>query len=189
MRAVFVGSPGSGKGTQARQLQDRLGVTHISTGDMLRTAIAKGTSLGRKVAPLLAAGQLVSDELVNELVAELFRSPNRPERFVMDGYPRTAAQAAALDALLNELGLPLDAVINFQIDEEMVLRRLIGRTGRGRDDDAESTVQNRLTVYRETSRDLLTYYRRQGLLHDVAAADSVENLYKKIVKILQPKTV
>jgi adenylate kinase len=187
MRAVFVGAPGSGKGTQAKLLQDRLGLAYIGTGDILREAVRQETPLGKKAAPLLAAGQLVPDEFVNQLVAELFRGPTRPDRFILDGYPRTAAQAAALDELLNEVGLDLRAVIHFAIDEEMAVRRLVGKTGRGRDDDAEQTVRHRLKVFRDTSRELLRYYQRQGLLHEVPAADTIENLYQRIVKILQPK--
>ena len=188
MRVVFVGPPGSGKGTQARLLQERLGLTYVGTGDMLRAAVTQGTKLGKKVAPLLAAGQLVPDSLVNQLIAELLRSPTGPKQFIMDGYPRTGAQAIAFDRLLAELGLTLQAVIDFQIDEEVVVRRLSGQKGRGRADDSEQTVRHRLQVFRDTSRELLEYYREKGLLHEVSAADTVENLYQRIVNILQPQT-
>jgi len=186
MRVVFIGAPGSGKGTQAKLLQERLGLTYIGTGDILREAARNGTPLGQLVAPILAAGQLVPDELVNEVVAERLRRPDRPKHFVMDGYPRTAAQAAAFDKLLKEAGLDLQAVINFEIDEEMVVRRLVGRTGRGREDDCEETVRRRIKVFRDTSKELIRYYKRRGLLRDVPAADTIENLYQRIVKILQP---
>src|SRR5260370_12449655 len=102
MRVVFGGPPGSGKGTQAKLLGERLGLAYIGTGDILREAIVNGTELGKKVAPLLAAGQLVPDSLVNDLIAELLRRPGRPERFITDGYPRTVAQAIAFDSLLKD---------------------------------------------------------------------------------------
>src|SRR5262249_31862023 len=189
MRAVFVGPPGSGKGTQAKLLKERLGVAHIGTGDILRDARNRGTELGKKVAPLLASGQLVPDSLVNDVVAEVFRRTDGPKRFILDGYPRTAAQAAALDTLLAELGLPLKAVADFQIDEEVVVGRLSGRlTQEHRLDDSEKTVRHRLQVFRDTSRDVLEYYRKQGILHEVPAEDTIEHLYTTITTLLQPRT-
>src|SRR5438105_9273030 len=113
MRIVFVGPPGSGKGTQARLLEDRLGLLHISTGDLLRTAIREGTPCGKLVEPYVVAGQLVPDEIVNERVSEYFHGPNPPQKFVLDGYPRTAAQAEYLDSILAECRLPLTRAILF----------------------------------------------------------------------------
>ncbi|MBX9628660.1 MAG: adenylate kinase [Gemmataceae bacterium] len=127
MRLVLVGPPGCGKGTQGELLVDRLGVVEVGTGDILRRAIKDRTPLGREVEPLLKQGLLVPDTVVNDLVAELFRGPNRPERFVMDGYPRTYAQAVAFDALLNQELLSLDAVINLTIADDEVVRRISGR--------------------------------------------------------------
>jgi adenylate kinase len=127
MRLVLVGPPGSGKGTQGELLVGRLGLTRVGTGDILRRAIQERTPLGRQVEPLLQQGLLVSDTIVNDLVAELFRGPDRPQRFVMDGYPRTYAQAVAFDALLAQELLGLDAVVDLAIADEEVVRRISGR--------------------------------------------------------------
>jgi adenylate kinase len=127
MRLVLVGPPGSGKGTQGELLVQRLGLVEIGTGDILRRAIKEQTPIGRQVEPLIRQGLLVPDTIVNDLVAELFRGPNRPRCFVMDGYPRTYAQAIAFDALLAQEMLNLDAVINLTIPDEEVVRRISGR--------------------------------------------------------------
>jgi len=182
MRVVFIGPPGSGKGTQAKLLQKRLGVNYIGTGDLLRDEVLQGTDLGRRVEPYLHEGRLVPDNLVNDIVAELLRRPDRPPRFVMDGYPRTVEQARSFDSFLHEQGLELTAVIHFLIDENEVIRRL---SGRQRSDDSEHTVRHRLQVFRDTMRQLVEHYRQKGLLHEIQAMDSVENLYQKIIDILQ----
>jgi adenylate kinase len=127
MRLVLVGPPGSGKGTQGELLVGRLGLVEVGTGDILRRAIKEQTPIGRQVEPLIRQGLLVPDTIVNDLVAELFRGPNRPRCFVMDGYPRTYAQAIAFDALLAQEMLALDAVINLTIADEEVVRRISGR--------------------------------------------------------------
>lgn len=184
MRVVFIGPPGSGKGTQAKLLQERLGFEYIGTGDILRAAVIQQTDTGKQAAPYLAQGSLVPDQLVNEIVAERFhRGPPCP-RFVMDGYPRTVAQAIAFDKILAGVKLPLDAVIHFVIDENEVVKRL---SGRGRSDDDANTVRARLRIFEDTIRDLLDHYRRQGLLHDLHAVDTVDSLYAKITALL-PKT-
>jgi adenylate kinase len=182
MRVVFIGPPGSGKGTQAKLLQDRLGLVCIGTGDILREAVAQGTALGKAAAPFMEAGQLVPDGLVDELVAERLRRPDRPEGFVLDGYPRTPAQARALDAVLAGLGLPLTAVIVFRIDDEVVVRRMLGRH---RSDDSEATARLRLRLFHDSARELIAHYRKQGLLFEVPADDLVENLYTRISGIVQ----
>src|ERR671911_1420636 len=127
MRLVLVGPPGSGKGTQAELLVKRLGLSYVGTGEILRDAIRRQTDLGRHVEQTIKQGLLVSDPIVNDLVAELFRGANRPERFVMDGYPRTLAQAVAFDALLRQQFLRLDAGVNLAISDDEVVRRISGR--------------------------------------------------------------
>ncbi|GIW85659.1 MAG: adenylate kinase [Thermogemmata sp.] len=216
MRLVLVGPPGSGKGTQARRLAERLGLTYIGTGDMLREAIAQGSERGRRVADLIKQGLLVPDAEVNALIAELFQGPQRPRCFVTDGYPRTRAQAEAFDQLLARLGLPLDAVINLTIPDEEVVRRIAGRrcctnSACGicyniyfqpprqpgvcdkcgsplaqRDDDREETVRRRLQEFHKTTDALLEHYRQQGLVRDVSAVDHVETIYANILQAARP---
>lgn len=217
MRLVLVGPPGSGKGTQGELLVQRLvNVVEIGTGDILRRAIKEQTPIGRKVEPLLKQGLLVPDEIVNDLVAELFRSPNRPACFVMDGYPRTYAQALAFDKLLAELGITLDGVVNLTIPDEEVVRRISGRrccpnptcllcyhviarppkvpgvcdkcksTLVIRDDDREETVRRRLQEFHKNTDDLVEHYRRCGLLREVSATDPVETIYANIITALGP---
>src|SRR5262245_22382481 len=138
MRLVLIGPPGSGKGTQAQFLRQRLGLEYIGTGEILRDAIQRGTPMGKRVEPYMGDGRLVPDDEVNEVVAELFRRDDRPERFVTDGYPRTLAQAHAFDTLLRQQYLNLDAALNFVIADEEVIRRTCER---GRDDDKEETAR------------------------------------------------
>jgi adenylate kinase len=214
MRLVLVGPPGSGKGTQAEMLVERLGVTYIGTGDILRAAIRDGTPMGRRVEPVMKQGLLVADSDVNEVVAELFRRPDRPERFVMDGYPRTYSQAVAFDALLAQQFLALDAVINLDIPDDEVVKRISGRrccnnptcgvcfnvyfkpsiaSGKCdkcgsplmlRDDDKEETVRRRLAEFHKNTSALLDHYRAKNLVRDVAATDPVETIYQNIVKAI-----
>jgi adenylate kinase len=215
MRLVLVGPPGSGKGTQAKLLDERLGLTYIGTGDILRDAIQRGTEMGRRVKPLMDQGLLVSDKDVNDVVAELFSRPDRPERFVTDGYPRTYAQAIAFDALLGQQYLNLDAVINLTIPDEEVIRRISGRrccatlecgvcynvyyrpskvVGKCdrcgsplilRDDDKEETVRRRLQEFYNNTEKLIEHYRRRNLLREVSASDPVETIYDNIVKVIK----
>jgi adenylate kinase len=127
MRLILLGPPGSGKGTQAKLLSQRLGLTHVGTGDILREAVKTGTPAGRRAGPFVAAGKLVPDDLVNDLIADRFRRDDRPEAFVMDGYPRTLAQAASFDQLLRQQFLDLDGVVFLVVDDDEVVRRLSGR--------------------------------------------------------------
>jgi len=210
MRLVLVGAPGSGKGTQAERLVRELQLTSIGTGEILRDAIRRKTPIGLLAEPFIKRGELVPDVLVNDLVAELFRA-NRPDRFVMDGYPRTASQAASFDALLKQQYLTLDAVINLTIDDEEVVRRISSRwcctkkdcgicfntTARPpkktgicdrcqsplaqRDDDKEETVRKRLVGFHFVTDDLIAHYRRQNLVRDVPATDAVDVIYQNIL--------
>jgi adenylate kinase len=181
MRTVFIGPPGSGKGTQAKLLQERLGFTCIGTGDILRDNVAQGTPLGQRAAPFIQQGRLVPDELVNGMVAERLQQLERPAHFILDGYPRTASQASTLDASLQDLGLGLNAVILFTIDDEIVVQRMLSRK---REDDTEETVRVRIRLYHETSRDLIAHYKHKGLLREVNADERVERLYVRVAGIL-----
>jgi adenylate kinase len=214
MRLVLVGPPGSGKGTQARLLADRLGLAYVGTGDRLRDAIRQGTPAGRAIEPLLRDGRFAPDPVVNDLVAELFRRDDRPDRFVTDGYPRTAAQAAAFDALLAQQFLRLDAVVSLAVPDDEVVRRIGGRrcctdpacgtcfnlfarppkvTGvcdrcggplAERADDREETVRRRLAEFHRHADPLLDHYRRQGLVRTVPATDAVEATYAAVTGVL-----
>jgi adenylate kinase len=214
MRLVLVGPPGSGKGTQAELLVQRLGLRYVGTGEILRDAVRRQTEMGKRVEPLMKQGLLVPDPVVNDVIAELFRGADRPERFVMDGYPRTLAQAVAFDALLRQQFLRLDAVVNLAISDDEVVDRISGRRccsnpacgvcfhvkarppkAEGtcdrcssplllRDDDKEETVRRRLTEFHKNTDALLEHYARQGLVKNVSALDPAETVYANIHKAL-----
>lgn len=209
MRLVLVGPPGCGKGTQAEKLRERLGLTCIGTGNMFREAIEQNTPVGRIAQPLIDQGLLVPDTVVNDLVAELFRA-TRPERFVMDGYPRTYAQAIAFDSLLAQQYLNLHAVVNLSIADDEVVRRIgsrrccvnadcgvcfnlafrppkvagtCDRCGSPlalRDDDREDTIRRRLVEFHKNTEALLEHYRRAGILKEVSALGAVEEVYQGV---------
>jgi adenylate kinase len=213
MRLILVGPPGSGKGTQAKLLSSRLGLVHIGTGDILREAGRQNTPLGQVALPYMRSGQLVPDDLVNEIVAEYFRKDNRPERFVMDGYPRTLAQAASFDQVLRQQFLDLKAVLLFIVDDEEIIKRMTGRWSCPqckatyhqiyspprtpgicdvcgtkliqRVDDREETVRERLRVYHASTAELIPHYRAQGLLREVPGMGDIEEIYQRIVEILK----
>ena len=217
MRLVLVGPPGSGKGTQAKRLIKTLGLTYVGTGDILRESIRLGTAVGREAEPLIKRGLLVPDPMVNDMVAELFRGPDRPERFVLDGYPRTVAQAVSFDALMRQEYLRLDAVVNLVIDDEEVVSRisfrrvcsnpacaapyhlfaqppkladvcdLCGSPLMTRDDDKEETVRRRLVEFYRNTDDLLAHYERQGLLRNVSAIDPVDVIFANVLAALPAK--
>jgi adenylate kinase len=169
VRVVLLGPPGSGKGTQAQRLSAREGWLHLSTGDLLRAAVSEGTALGRRAAPIMAAGDLVPDDLVTALVVERVGRAGPGAGFVLDGYPRTVGQADDLDRALGDDGL--DAVVRFVVPDAELVSRLLSR---GRADDTEAVVRERLRVYRDRTEPLVERYRRAGLLRDVDATGPVE---------------
>jgi adenylate kinase len=183
MRLVFLGPPGSGKGTQARLLSERLGLKAIGMGDILREAVRGGTHLGKQVEQYLESGRLAPDDLVNEVVADLFRREDRPTKFVLDGYPRTLPQAASFDRVLRQAGQDLSCVALFTVPDEELVRRLGGRRlAEGRADDTAETVRKRLDVYRSNMAPLVEHFRREGLLHEIDATAAVETVYRAIVQ-------
>lgn len=182
MRLVLVGPPGSGKGTQAELLVKRFKLATVGTGAMFRDAIARGTDMGRAVGPLIKQGLLVPDPTVNDVVAELFRGPNRPERFVMDGYPRTYAQAVSFDALLRQEFLALDAVVNLSIADDEVVKRMLAR---GRADDMEATIRRRLGEFHKNTDDLVEHYRKQKLVDDIDATQPPDVIFEAICEALK----
>jgi len=181
MRLILLGPPGSGKGTQARLLCQRAGLTHIATGDIFREAVRLGTPLGRQAQSYLDRGLYVPDDLVNAIVAERLGQPDSPKHFVMDGYPRTLAQAQALDALLDRLKLPLDAAVLLRVSDEAILARIRGRlVQERRSDDSEETVLARLQLYHQTLPEVIEYYRRRHLLREVGGEGDVQSIHRAI---------
>jgi adenylate kinase len=163
-RLILLGPPNSGKGTQAKKVSARLGVPAISTGDMLRRAVAEGSELGKRVESTLAAGRLVDDETMAKLVEERLSCEDAEDGFLLDGYPRTLGQARTLDRILEECGERLDAAILIRVPEEELVRRGLDR---GRDDDDEAVLRERLKVYGEDTEPLVGYYGESGLLLEV----------------------
>jgi len=189
MHVVFLGPPGSGKGTQAKLLGERLGVPAISTGDMLRDAVRWGTPLGRLAQAIMEAGDLVPDDLVIGLVRERIALPDARNGFLLDGFPRTIEQAKALDRILEGNGASVDGVINLLVPEGTLVERLLGRAAlEGRSDDRRETVAERLRVYGEKTAPLVEHYRGLGLLYDVDGSGSVEEVAGRIDRALvQPR--
>lgn len=184
-RLLLLGPPGAGKGTQAARLVDKLGVPKIGTGDMLRVAVAAGTEVGRQAQAVMERGDLVPDEIVIRVAQERLAEPDARRGFVLDGFPRTAAQAQALDALLAQLGTPLERCVALSVDEDETVRRLLRRAAiEGRNDDDEETVRKRLRVYRKQTEPLIKHYARQGMLREVDGAGSVDEVTKRIEEAL-----
>lgn len=185
MRLVFLGPPGSGKGTQAKQLAERLGVPAISTGDILREAVRQGSPLGGRAKAVMDAGELVPDDVMVELIRERIAAPDARGGFLLDGFPRTVEQARALERLLEGNGAALDAVINLSAPEEVLVGRLLLRaSSEGRSDDRPETVAERLRVYRAKTEPLVSHYRRLGLLTDVDGVGEIAEVARRIDRAL-----
>ncbi|HEX6993230.1 MAG TPA: adenylate kinase [Gammaproteobacteria bacterium] len=212
MRIVMLGAPGSGKGTQAKRLQAEHGWPQVSTGDLLRQAVADGTELGRRAKAAMDAGELVKDEIVLGMIKERLAKPDAGRGFVLDGYPRNRSQAEDLERVLGELGLKLDAAVLMNVDFDILMKRLTGRrtcskTGKllniyfspkeeidecleaggellKRDDDNEETIKNRLDVYRKQTAPLIEYYETRGLLKRVDAEGSMDEVYARLTAAL-----
>jgi adenylate kinase len=214
MRIVLLGAPGSGKGTQAQRLVARLGVPQISTGDLLRSAVARGTPLGLRAKAAMDAGALVNDEIVIGIIRERLKEPDAARGYVLDGFPRNLAQAQALASMLADIQAPLDAVVLFEVDYAEIARRIAGRrtcpncgtiynvhdaASRGithcrncdvaplltqRPDDNEQTVTRRLSVYDEQTLPLIGHYRALGLLRSINAMGSVAEVESRLHKAL-----
>jgi adenylate kinase len=179
VRIVLLGPPGAGKGTQAEKLAEKLGVPHVSTGDLFRRNISNETELGLEAKKYLDAGDLVPAELTNALVDDRLDDADATEGFILDGYPRSVEQAEALREMLAKRDLLLDAVVEFRVSEDELLARL---KGRGRADDTEDVILNRMKVYRDETAPLLDYY--QGELKTVDAVGSLDEVFARTLRAL-----
>ncbi|MDH5822939.1 adenylate kinase [Luteimonas sp. RD2P54] len=187
MRLVLLGAPGSGKGTQAARLKDALKVPHISTGDLLRAEVAAGTPLGLQAKEVMARGDLVSDQILLGMLEERFSRDDTRAGFILDGYPRNLAQAAALDALLQRLGQPFDAAVQLAVDNELLIERLAGRAqAEGRADDQPDSVRKRLQVYDEQTAPVIEFYREHGQLTVVDGVGSLDEVFERILAAIAP---
>jgi adenylate kinase len=178
-RLLFLGPPGAGKGTQAQQLAARHGLLHLSTGDLLRAEVAADSALGQEAAAVMARGELVSDALVLAIVRSRLEQQQAAggSGWLLDGFPRNVAQADALAALLEELGQQIELVVLMELDDGVLIQRLLNR---GRADDNEAVIRHRLDVYREQTAPLITYYRNAGLLQAVEADGTVDQIAERI---------
>lgn len=183
MRLILLGPPGAGKGTQAQKLVDRYGIVQLSTGDMLRAAVAAGTEIGKKAKAVMDAGQLVSDEIVIGIVSDRIEEPDAKNGFVLDGFPRTVAQAEALDKLLADKKLKLDAVIEFKVDAEKLVDRIVRRAEEAkaagqpvRKDDNPEVFRKRLEEFRALTAALTPFYAKSGLLKTVDGMAPIEEV-------------
>ena len=211
MRIILLGAPGSGKGTQAEKLMDDFGLPQISTGNLLRQAIADDTKIGKQAKEIMAAGNLVSDEIVLDLIRISLDSPSSQSGFVLDGYPRNIAQAESLDVLLTSINQPLDHAVLIDVDSDTLTKRLSGRrmcslTGKilniyfsdqseidkclssggeliQRSDDNIESITNRINVYREQTEPLLEYYKSIGLLIIADGNGKIDEVYKRVLKL------
>ncbi|MDH4028344.1 MAG: adenylate kinase [Nitrospirota bacterium] len=212
MKLVLLGAPGAGKGTQAKMLIEKYGIPQISTGDILRKAVADGTPLGKEAKSFMDSGGLVPDSVVIGLVKERLAQPDCRKGYILDGFPRTTPQAEALDKVLAEMGAPLDTALSVDVDMGDLMKRLTGRrTCKGcqqmynihfsapkkegvcdkcggalyqRDDDKEATIKNRLDVYEKSTAPLMDYYGKKGILKSVKGVGSIDDIFKKICSVL-----
>jgi adenylate kinase len=214
MNLILLGPPGAGKGTQAQRLQDRYGIVQLSTGDMLRAAVAAGSEVGKQAKAIMEAGKLVPDDVMVRMIAERIAEPDCKNGFILDGFPRTIAQAEALDRMLASKGLKLDAVIEMKVDDEALVKRITGRFScakcgtvyhdqekqpktKGvcdkcgskefvrRPDDKEETVKARLAAYHGQTAPLLPYYRGKGMLKSVNGMAPIDDVTRQVESLLK----
>lgn len=184
-RLIFIGPPGAGKGTQAEILKERYNIPHLSTGDMLRAAIAEGSDLGKKVEGVMAAGDLVSDDLMIDIIQERLGRDECLIGYILDGFPRTVAQAEALDAMLEQKSCGIDAVIYFEVNDQELFDRVAERAkDSGRADDSAEVLKSRLATYRQQTAPLIPYYEGKGMLKEVDGMASIDDVSGAIKAIL-----
>ena len=187
MRLLLLGAPGSGKGTQAARLKDSLGVPHISTGDLLRAEVAAGSKLGLEAREVMARGELVSDAILLGMLEERFSRADTGGGFILDGYPRNLAQAAALDALLARIGRPMDFAVQLEVPSELLVERIAGRAkAEGRADDNPDSVRKRLQVYADQTAPVIDFYRQHGQLTVVDGVGGLDEVFTRILEAISP---
>ncbi len=186
MRIVLLGAPGSGKGTQAKLLVKAFGIPHISTGDLLRNAIAQKTSLGLEAKAIMDAGELVSDDIVLGMLKQRMQEDDARKGFILDGFPRNLPQAEMLENLLKELDQPLQFAVLIEVDEEEVVNRIAIRAREeNRSDDTEAVVRNRIHVYREQTAPVAQFYQDKGLLSEVSGQGDIEAVHQRILALMR----
>ncbi|MGD9125852.1 MAG: adenylate kinase [Planctomycetia bacterium] len=183
MQIVFIGPPGAGKGTQAEKLIEKYKLAHLSTGDMLRAARDAGTEVGKKANEYMSSGQLVPDEVIVAIIEERLAEPDCQQGYLLDGFPRTIAQAEALDAMLEQKGTTLDVVLELKVPEDELFDRLAGR---GRADDTPDVIRQRLVAYREQTEPLLDYYTKKNLLKSIDGLGSIDEIFGRVTEVLDP---
>jgi adenylate kinase len=185
MRLVLLGPPGSGKGTQASRLKDALQIPHISTGDLLRAEVAAGTALGLQAKEVMARGELVSDDILLGMLKARLGQPDAAKGFILDGYPRNLAQADALTKLLEEIGQPLDAVVQLDVATDLLVERIAGRAkAEGREDDNPESVRKRLQVYNDSTAPVIGFYDTRGTLARVDGVGTLDEVLGRITAAL-----
>ncbi|MFZ3123043.1 MAG: adenylate kinase [Thermodesulfovibrionales bacterium] len=215
MRLVLLGAPGAGKGTQAKKLIDKYGIPQISTGDILRKAVADGTPLGKEAKSYMDKGELVPDKVVIGLIQDRLKQADCKKGFILDGFPRNTAQAETLDGMLKKLGMPIDSALSVDVPKDDLMKRLTGRrTCKNcqqmynvyfsppkkagvcdkcggelfqRDDDKEETIKRRLDVYDAQTAPLIDYYNKKGILKSVMGIGSIDDIFKKVCTVLEGK--
>ncbi|MGF1567913.1 MAG: adenylate kinase [Nodosilinea sp.] len=180
-RLIFLGPPGAGKGTQAQLLAQDCAVPHISTGEMLRGAVAAGSPLGEKADQYMSAGELVPDDLILDLIRERLVMVDAENGWILDGFPRNVPQAEFLNQLLDQIDQPLDFTVNLDVTDEVIIARLLNR---GREDDEEAVIRNRLEVYREQTEPLIDYYRSRQQLVSVDGSQTMEAVYAALQEVV-----
>ncbi len=189
MNIILLGPPGAGKGTQAKMLVEAHDVVQLSTGDMLRAAVASGSDMGRQAKAVMDAGKLMPDEIMVQIISDRIAEPDCAKGFILDGFPRTTAQAEALDKMLMEKGLPLDHVIQIAVDDSVLIDRINTRVAETpeaerRDDDNAETLKARLEVYHEQTAPILPYYEGRGMLKKVDGMQPIDEVTKQIEAII-----
>jgi adenylate kinase len=189
LNILLLGPQGSGKGTQAKRIAAEYGLAHIATGDMLRAAIAEGTELGLRVQPIVESGRLVPDDLMVELIRDRISRPDAAEGFVLDGFPRTMAQADALDPMLRDVDRDLDVVFELQVPDAVCIERLLKRAQEeGRTDDTPDVIARRLALYHEQTEPLIEHYRTTGKLVGIHADRTIDEVFAEIQDALDQVT-